>query len=118
MRLNYRTMNRHFMLFFWWISKHAYFWREYGTRRMVRLLWWHNSCMTKSRIALSSSKRAFPGVCACREQQSPSNVITGMAKWVTSCFLPSAKAHPHYPALVVGAAGHKAQQLAEGFYCG
>lgn len=49
---------------------------------MVRLLWWHNSCMTKSRIALSSSKRAFPAVCACREQQSPSDVITRMAKLV------------------------------------
>lgn len=47
---------------------------------MVRLLWWSNSYVTKSRIAFSSSKRVFPGFCACREQKNPSNVITGIAK--------------------------------------
>lgn len=41
--------------------------------------------------------RAFPGFCACREQQKCSNDNTGIAKLLGDLFSPIAKIHQHLP---------------------
>lgn len=73
MRLKCRTTNRHFVLFCGSANMLI-------SRENMGPEGWYNSYMTKSRIAFSSSRRIFPGFCAWREQQKPSNVITGIAK--------------------------------------
>lgn len=81
MRLKCRSTNRHFVLFCGSANMLI-------SRENMGPEGWYNSYMTKSRIAFSSSRRIFPGFCACREQQNPSNVITGIAKLLGDFLFP------------------------------